>query len=89
MDVSKPALTGNASGSGIELFEAVVEESGLPSELATQELSEILGASGVSAESLTLDELRAAMLTYLEAFAPPEGETDEVETPASLALIQA
>lgn len=70
MDVSK-----SEPNSGIDLFASVVEESGLPMELASQELSQILGSSGLTAEGLTLEQLRAAMLAYLEAFAP-EQEAD-------------
>lgn len=71
MDVSK-----SENSSGIDLFATVVEGTGLPPELASQELSEILGQSGMNAESLTLEQLRAAMLAYLEAFAPSPEELE-------------
>jgi hypothetical protein len=79
MDVSK-----EIPADGLPLFAAVVEETGLPPELASQELSEILGHSGLSADSLTLEQLRAAMLAYLEAFAPVEEGAEEEPAPAPI-----
>jgi hypothetical protein len=62
---------------GEKLIETLVSLTGLPEGLAHQELNQILDMSGHSSESrttLTLDELRAALLTYLEALQPTDRE---------------
>jgi hypothetical protein len=65
--------THNTNLDGEKLIETLVTLTGLPENLAHQELDQILDMSGHSSESrttLTMDELRAALLTYLEALAP-------------------
>lgn len=62
---------------GEKLIETLVSLTGLPEGLAHQELDQILDMSGHSSESrttLTMDELRAALLTYLEALQPTDLE---------------
>jgi len=74
MDVSKDTqpATDSASQSGAEpggpeLIEQLVSATGLPKELVHQELDEICALSGQNPGELTLEQLRAAMLTYLQA----------------------
>ena len=54
-------LNGNA------LIQKLVTLTELPEPLVQQEVGEILQYSGNLSESLTLDQLRAAMVEYLEA----------------------
>jgi len=63
MDVSKD--TKPAAGS--ELIEQLVSATGLPKEMVHQELDEICALSGQNPGELTLEQLREAMLTYLQA----------------------
>jgi hypothetical protein len=51
---------------GQELIETVVSLSGLPEMLIRTELNEIVDQSDRVAQELTLDQLRAAMIHYLE-----------------------
>jgi hypothetical protein len=60
--------SGQASGqSGPELVDAVVNFTGLPETLVGKELGSILESAGHSPDTLTLDQLRAAMVAYLES----------------------
>jgi hypothetical protein len=71
MEVSnqlKPIEQGSEPG-GQELIEQVVSLTGLPESMVEKELHEILDLTGRNPASLTLDELRQAMLLYLEAIA--------------------
>ena len=52
---------------GNSLFKAVTELTGLPETQIANELTRIVRGSGSNPESLTLEELRAAMLAYLES----------------------
>ena len=52
---------------GNELIQTVVSLTGLPEEHAYDELNQILKYTGKTETNLTLDELRTAMLAYLEA----------------------
>lgn len=59
-------------GSGTELdgqtlVQTVVSLTDLPEPLIHREMDEILQASGHRSESLTLEQLRAAMMSYLES----------------------
>jgi hypothetical protein len=51
---------------GKELLETVVSLTGLPEELMQKELIRILESSGQDSTNLTLDDLRFALLAYLE-----------------------
>lgn len=62
MDVSKQEELG-----GQELIQQLVDLTGLPADLVHRELDQILELSGQKSGNLTLDELRGAMLAYLEA----------------------
>ena len=53
--------------SGTELVDAVVSFTGLPETLVGQELGNILENAGHSPDTLTLEQLRAAMIAYLES----------------------
>ncbi len=65
--VSKvPEKQGNGAEAKTCLVTTVAEMSGLPSDVAHQELLEILDQSGISSKDLTLDQLRTAMLAYLQ-----------------------
>jgi hypothetical protein len=61
MDVSKQDQPG-----GQELIQQLVSATGLPEDLVHRELDEICALSGQDPGELTLDQLRQAMLTYLE-----------------------
>jgi hypothetical protein len=74
MDVSNhlnsegpPPAESPQSPDGRELIDQVVTATGLPENLAHQELSDILRLSGKDSEELTLEALREAMLQYLQA----------------------
>jgi hypothetical protein len=78
MEVSQSKAVPNSEGSateGDELVRSIVALSGLPDESVRSELQEILemGSDASSAQekpnlsSMSLDELRAAMLVYLES----------------------
>ena len=53
--------------SGPKLVQAVTALTELPEEFAREELKRVLEHSGQSSDDLTLDQLRAAMLVYLES----------------------
>lgn len=58
---------------GLQLIETVINLTGLPESLAHQELDHILKMSGRGSGTrteLTLDELREALLAYLDALQP-------------------
>jgi hypothetical protein len=48
-----------------ELFKKVADATGLPSELITKELTQIVSNKGIQSDDLTLDELRIVMAEYL------------------------
>jgi predicted aspartyl protease len=52
---------------GERLIQTVVSLTDLPEPLIGEEMAHILEASGHSSENLTIEELRASMLAYLEA----------------------
>lgn len=52
---------------GAELLEQVVMMTGLPKELIMTEMNQILARSGVSPQKMTVDDLRNAMVHYLES----------------------
>jgi len=52
--------------SGQELVETLITLTGLPDALIRTELNQILEPSGQAPETLTLDELRTALISYLE-----------------------
>ena len=52
---------------GSSLIQTLVSLTELPEPLAHREVDEMLSLSGHSSESLTLEELRASMLRYLES----------------------
>lgn len=47
------------------LFKEVTDATGLPTDLITKELNEIISSKGIQNEDLTLDDLRLAMADYL------------------------
>lgn len=53
--------------SGTELVETLLNSTGLPENLVGEELGGILENAGASPATLTLEELRSAMLAYLES----------------------
>jgi len=64
---SDQATTDQAANlGGTELLETVVSLTGLPEELMQKELSRILESCGRDRNNLTLDDLRFALLSYLE-----------------------
>lgn len=52
---------------GQSLIQTIVSLTELPEPLMQQEMNEIIQASGHKTESLTLEQLRVAMLSYLES----------------------
>jgi hypothetical protein len=71
-NLSSPKLDENSLGSssevgGQELIRTVVSLTGVPENLMTEELGSILELSGQDANTLTLDQLRQAILVYLES----------------------
>jgi hypothetical protein len=67
MDVSDRDNAFQVEQEGQELIETVVSLTGLPAPLMQKELQTILETAGQNTSDLTLDDLRAAMLTYLES----------------------
>ena len=67
MEVSEDERQGTVEPDGQELIEAVVSLSGLPESLARFELDHILESAGQSSQNLTLEQLRFALVAYLEA----------------------
>ena len=72
---------------GKALFETIIDQSGLPKEVAHRELNYVIEEMGLTKEELTLNQLRAAMMQYLEninekvtaqAEDSPSSEKDEV-----------
>ena len=61
---------------GPELLNTVVSLTGLPEDLVELELLKVLEQTGCSGETLTLDELRSALLVYLETFKPDFSDLD-------------
>lgn len=51
---------------GESLCQTLVSLTGLPEEMMEKELGKIIESAGKNKEDITLDELRAAMLEYLE-----------------------
>ncbi|MEK6580661.1 MAG: hypothetical protein AABZ55_15665 [Bdellovibrionota bacterium] len=74
MDVSE-----NNMPDGQDLIEKLVSLTGLPPNLAHGQIDEILQMAGQSPGNVTLDQLREAMLNYLESMVPEE----EVSTSVS------
>ena len=69
MDVSKGKTKQNeeaAPGTDSELLTEVASLTGLPVDWVESELTQIVKKSGHTPEQLTLEELRASMLEYLE-----------------------
>ena len=67
--------------SGEELFSTVVKLTGLPEEQMTEELSQILENKGCSSHSMTIEDLRTAVLAYLESLHHEFGETLSPDAP--------
>jgi hypothetical protein len=67
MEVSEDERQGTVDPDGQELIKAVVSLSGLPESLARLELDHILDSAGQSSQNLTLEQLRYALVAYLEA----------------------
>lgn len=72
MEVSDRLIKNVEQGkpSGTELLQTVVTLTGLPEPLISQELNQILALTGSESSELTLDQLRHAMVAYLEALQP-------------------
>lgn len=72
----------NTNLEGEELLRTIVDLTGLPEGFAQKELHEILDSSGESPETranITLDELRAALIRYLETM-DPNGDPNQQDT---------
>ena len=78
----------NVSGpNGKTLIQTVVSLTELPEPLVHHEMNEILMQSGHESEVLTLAELRAAMLSYLEAIHEEMGFEEEQAQEHELSLV--
>jgi len=62
---------------GNELLDLVADLTGLHDPRMRKEMDEMLKNSGCSSEEATLDDLRAALLIYMESLAPPGTPTGE------------
>jgi len=71
MEVSDKTNSGD-SQNGQDLLDTVASLTGLPEDLVQQELQDMITAAGQNPGNVTLDELRSAMLLYLEALAIQE-----------------
>ena len=72
MDVSE-----NKMPDGQDLIEKLVSLTGLPPNLAHGQIDEILQMAGQNPGSVTLEQLREAMLSYLESL-QPVGQDEEI-----------
>lgn len=80
---SEPSL---ASLEGEKLLQTLVSLTGLPEGFAHQELNQILQSTGESPENradMTLDDLRAALVRYLELLGPGDPELEPSELSCS------
>ena len=66
---------------GFAIVSEVVQHTGLAGTLIEPELSAIIESAGHSASTLTLEQLRAAMLTYLESLHAGITESNDSEEP--------
>lgn len=73
---------------GQSLVQTIVSLTELPNSLVQQEMNEIIEASGHKTESLTLEQLRVAMLSYLESIQADLACTDEPLTENDAVLIK-
>lgn len=64
---------------GNRLFTEVTDLTGLPKNLISDELVDILGHVGSNPQSMTIEDLREAMIKYLTAVMGPE----DAEAPVS------
>ena len=88
MDVSDQAKKTMPAGQtmtpgGRELLEKVAELTGLPEDLAQEELGQIIESAGHSEGTLTLDQLREAMIAYLESLQEELQEEMAAQEPVS------
>lgn len=51
---------------GSLLFKILIEATGLPTETVEKELLRLMSARGVSVDTLTLDDLREVLASYLQ-----------------------
>jgi hypothetical protein len=80
MSTSANSVTHSLEGS--QLIDTLVNLTGLPEPVAHNELDEILaltGRDGGARTDLTLDELREALLVYLETFKPVDLAAEEFD----------
>jgi hypothetical protein len=82
MDVSEPKVSNTEPG-GQELIQQVISLTGLPEPLINQEITEILELSGTQSSTLTMDQLRLALLDYLEALKDSDLIKEEPEIPTN------
>ena len=80
---------GSVAHSGNELVRTLLSSTGLPESLVGEEFGTILESTGHSASTLTLEQLRAAMLAYLETTFASDASEDCEEAAAAEAAGQA
>lgn len=75
MEVSN--LNDQKEPGGQQLIDTIVSLTGLPENLIQNELNEILAHTRQEASELTLDQLRASLLEYLEAVNESYSQVEE------------
>jgi hypothetical protein len=77
VQAAEPALNheNHENIEGGELIQTLLSSTGLPEDVVGEELGNILESAGASPATLTIDELRTAMLAYLEATLAAVGES--------------
>ena len=82
MEFSHVKLVSNRDG-GLELLNEVVSLTGLPEQWTSEvqaELTSIVKTSGHAPQNLTLDELRASMVAYLETLQKEFEDQEQLES---------
>lgn len=77
-------VSGEEMLTGVQLIDKVVSLTQMPHSLMQEELGQIIENSGHVPEALTLNQLREAMLAYLEALyasCSEESEPGSIEVP--------
>ncbi len=79
MEVSDQKLELN----GQDLLQTVTSLTGLPEELIRGELDQIVAVAGQDSQNLTLDQLRAVLVSYLESMEADLMAEDQTGLPES------
>ena len=77
----KPGLSELDTLGGEDLIATVVALTGLPTESMQTELETLIEDAGQDSKNLTIEDLRAAMISYLETL---QAELEQSESPTSI-----